>query len=85
MRFNQIRKKIYAKGEGLGPGSYPIHKMSGGPIQTFGSRFDSNLGRRSALNIRKDEGPGPGSYKLPTSLNLKGRHPSAIPRTTFGT
>lgn len=38
------------------------------------------------MNVRKAEGgPGPGSYKLPSSISLKPRHPSAIPRTTFGT
>ena len=37
------------------------------------------------MNLHKVEAPGPGSYKLPSSISLKGRHPSAIPRTTFGT
>jgi hypothetical protein len=84
-KLEELRKKHVAKGDGLGPGSYPIPKTNSGPIHTFGSRFESSLGSKSHLKPKKVDGPGPGAYKLPGSLNLRARHPSAVGRTTFGT
>lgn len=31
------------------------------------------------------DGPGPGSYKLPGSVQVKSRHPASVNRPTFGT
>ena len=62
------RDKIYAKSDGLGPGSYPIHKHASGPIFSFGSRFNSSVRNKDHLRTRKVDGPGPGAYKLPGSV-----------------
>ena len=37
------------------------------------------------MKPKKIDGPGPGAYKLPGSVQVKQRHPTAISRTTFGT
>ena len=84
-KLDELRKKIYQKGDGLGPGSYPIARTQRGPLITFGSRFDSALRNKSHIKPVKADGPGPGAYKLPGSIKLLTRHPSAVERTTFGT
>lgn len=66
--LKKIRDRIYQKGDGLGPGSYPIHKYPSGPIFSFGSRFNSSVRNRDHLRTRKIDGPGPGAYKLPGSV-----------------
>ena len=79
-----IRAKFDAKGDGLGPGSYPVQKVLGGPYSSFGVRFESTFGRNN-LKPEKTDGPGPGSYKMANTVRIKPRHPSAVTRTTFGT
>ncbi len=37
------------------------------------------------MGPKKVGGPGPGSYKVPSSVRVKHRHPASVNRTTFGT
>ena len=69
-KLAEIRKKLSAKGDGLGPASYPLQKVASGPLFTFGSRFESTLGSKSHLKPKKVDGPGPGAYKLPSSIKV---------------
>ena len=81
-----MRKKLSAKADALGPGSYPIPILKGGTRQTFGSRFDPSLGNKNHLRPAKVDGPGPGAYKMPSMFKVpRRREPTVIRRTTFGT
>lgn len=84
-KLKAIRDKIYQKGDGLGPDQYTLPKFPAGPLFSFGSRFSSSVRNIDHLRPRKVEGPGPGSYKLPSSVQIKTRHPASVHRTTFGT
>ena len=86
--LDKIRKALTAKGmkdDTLGPGYYPIHKPSTGQIYSFGSRFNSSIRNKDHLKPAKVDGPGPGAYKLPGSVQVHKAHPAAVSRTTFGT
>ena len=58
-----------------------MQRVASGPILTFGSRFDSSLRNKSHIKPVKKDGPGPGSYKLPSSI----RSATALERPSFGT
>ena len=79
------RDKLKAKGDSLGPASYTLPKYASGNLFSFGSRFASSVRNTDHLRPRKIDGPGPGSYKLPSSVQIKSRHPASVHRTTFGT
>ena len=83
-KLAEIRARLDAKGDSLGPGSYPVQKVLGGPFFSFGSRFETTFGRNH-VKADKGDGPGPGSYKMANTVRVKARHPSAVTRTTFGT
>lgn len=69
-KLEELRRKMYQKGDGLGPGNYPIPRTASGPLITFGSRFDSSLRNKSHIRSIKVDGPGPGAHKLPSSIKL---------------
>ena len=62
------------------------------PCFSMGSRFDSDVRSKDHLRPRKKDGPGPGSYELPSSIKVF-RSPSEstsstdknFKKTTFGT
>lgn len=41
-----------------------------GPMFSMGSRFDSDVRSKDHLRPKKKDGPGPGSYALPSGLNV---------------
>ena len=82
-KLKALRLKLDAKGDSLGPGSYPVQKVLGGPFFSFGNRFERSFGKNH-LKPDKVEGPGPGSYKMANTVTVKSRHPSARIRSTFG-
>ena len=52
----------------------------------FGQRFDSFIKNKNHINPNKIDGPGPGSYKVPSALQSPRNDPYATSRrTTFGT
>jgi hypothetical protein len=50
-----------------------------------GSRFDSALRAKPHLKPRKVDGPGPGDYALPDSVQIKKRHSESAQISTWGT
>ena len=38
------------------------------PVFSFGTRFNSSIRNKDHLRPRKVDGPGPGAYKLPSSI-----------------
>ena len=62
------------------------------PCFSMGSRFDSDVRSKDHIRPRKKDGPGPGSYELPSSIKVV-RSPSqslnstnsTAKKTTFGT
>ena len=54
----------------LGPGAYSIKPNNTAPMFSMGSRFDSDVRSKDHLRPRKSDGPGPGSYALPSALNV---------------
>ena len=80
-------KKNENKDDGLGPGQYKVKEAKAGPFFTFGSRFNSSFRNKDHLKPRKVDGPGPGAYKMPTSLKTGKRTQSsndAMKKSTFG-
>ena len=67
--------------EALGPGSYLIKAANTAPLFTMGSRFDSDVRSKDHIRPKKKDGPGPGSYVLPSSISVS--QPRKKP--TFGT
>jgi hypothetical protein len=55
------------------------------PIYSFGNRLEANIRNKEHLKPKKVDGPGPGAYKLPSSVKVVRRHPASVNRTTFGT
>jgi len=49
-----------------------------------GSRFDSQILAKPHLNPKKVDGPGPGSYELPSSIKKNNRHGMSTQLNTFG-
>jgi len=66
--------------EGLGPGTYTVKPTSTAPCFSLGSRFDSDVRSKDHLKPKKKDGPGPGSYDLPGSVNVA----TQLKNTTFG-
>ena len=58
------------KNESLGPGppGYTLKLLNSAPMCSFGSRFDSDIRSKGHLKPKKADGPGPGSYELPSGL-----------------
>jgi len=55
-------------------------------VYGFGSRFDSFIKDKNHIRPTKLDGPGPGAYKMPSSLNSpKNDAFASSRRTTFGT
>lgn len=89
---NKVKKGAERKDEvrerdGLGPGAYTIAAPKAGPRFTFGSRFNSSIRSKDHLRPRKVDGPGPGAYKLPSSVKTGKRtdsHMDAMKQSTFG-
>ncbi len=54
----------------LGPGAYLVKDTNNAPERTFGSRFDTDIRSRDHLQPRKKDGPGPGSYVMPSSFKV---------------
>jgi hypothetical protein len=67
--------------ENLGPASYVIKMANTAPTFTMGSRFDSDVRSKDHLKPRKAEGPGPGSYALPSAMKIA---KSTNDKTTWG-
>ncbi len=66
--------------DGLGPGTYTVKASTAAPCFSLGSRFDSDVRSKDHLKPRKKDGPGPGSYELPSSVNAA----KPLKNTTFG-
>jgi hypothetical protein len=56
--------------DGLGPGAYLIKPSSTAPLFSMGSRFDSDVRSKDHIKPRKVDGPGPGSYVMPSSIKV---------------
>ena len=55
------------------------------PIYSFGTRFNSSIRNKDHLKPRKVDGPGPGAYKMPSSIsNGRPKTFEAGKSTTFG-
>lgn len=50
----------------------------------MGSRFDSDVRSKDHIRPKKKDGPGPGSYVMPSSIRVDKASPSAQKKTTFG-
>ena len=50
----------------------------------MGSRFDSDVRNKDHIRPRKKDGPGPGSYLMPSSIKTRILPAKARPKTTFG-
>ena len=66
--------------EGLGPGTYHIKPAMTSPMCSLGSRFDSDVRSKDHLHPKKKDGPGPGSYDLPSSVKVA----TQLKNPTFG-
>lgn len=55
---------------GQGPASYNPKPPKGAPHFTFGMNFTSDILSKDHINPVKKEGPGPGSYVMPSSFNI---------------
>jgi hypothetical protein len=60
----------YVPAENQGPAAYKIESKNMGPLFSMGSRFDSDVRSKDHLRPKKKDGPGPGSYSLPSGLNV---------------
>jgi hypothetical protein len=47
---------------------YDLPVEIAGPIYSFGRRFNSSIRSKEHLRPKKVDGPGPGAYKLPSSV-----------------
>lgn len=43
----------------------------------MGSRFDSDVRSKDHINPKKKDGPGPGSYALPSSIKVVEKNPNS--------
>lgn len=66
--------------DGLGPGTYECKASSTAPMFSLGSRFDSDVRSKDHIRPKKKDGPGPGSYELPSSI----RQAKQLKNPTFG-
>lgn len=53
-----------------GPGTYMNKAYPTAPFFTMGSRFNSDIRSKDHLRPKKVDGPGPGSYQLPSSIKV---------------
>ena len=83
-QLDELRKAIYKKDDGLGPGQYHVKLPTSAPIRSFGTRFNSSIRSKDHLKPKKVDGPGPGAYKLPGSVVVKDEIKGEF-KTTFGT
>lgn len=83
--LEQLRKNINKQDDGLGPGAYNMKLNQSGPFFKFGTRFNSSVRSTNHINPTKVDGPGPGAYKMPSSIRVNQNHPKSVGRTTFGT
>jgi len=64
-----------------------LNPARSGPNFSFGSRFNSSVRNKDHLRPRKIDGPGPGAYKLPSTV-ISGKrndsHMDAMKKSTFG-
>jgi hypothetical protein len=87
VKKGDFRKEEVRERDGLGPGAYSIAAPRAGPKFTFGSRFNSSIRSKDHLRPRKVDGPGPGSYKLPSTVKAIKRtesHVDSLKSSTFG-
>ena len=71
--------------DGPGPDQYSLKLMSGAPLCSFGGRFDSDVRSKDHIHPKKKDGPGPGSYVLPSGLKVyKPLTGGNAKRTTWG-
>lgn len=70
--------------DGLGPGAYLIKAANTAPLFSMGSRFDSDVRSKDHIRPKKKDGPGPGSYAMPSSIRVDKASPNAQKKTTFG-
>ncbi len=81
-------KKIHERHdrETLGPGAYLVKNINTTPEFTFGSRFDTDIRSKDHLRPRKKDGPGPGSYTMPSSFKIYNPKPDdkEKKKTTWG-
>ena len=66
--------------EGLGPSTYHIKLVQTAPMFSLGSRFDSDVRSKDHLRPKKRDGPGPGSYELPSCVKVA----KTLKNPTFG-
>lgn len=76
---DDIREK-----DGLGPGAYTVKMPKVAPIFSFGTRFNSSIRSKDHLRPAKSDGPGPGSHKLPSTVEVQKRHKDSTQASTFG-
>ena len=62
----------------MGPGNYTVKIPNNAPIYSFGNRLESNIRSKEHLKPKKVDGPGPGAYKLPSSVKVVKRHPASV-------
>lgn len=84
--LKELRDRIYKKDDSIGPDQYHVKIPTSAPVYSFGSRFGSSIRNKDHLRPQKVDGPGPGAYKLPSSVktNMKDRVRGPT-QTTFGT
>lgn len=68
--IQDARDLINKKDDGIGPGTYTIKVPINAPIHSFGTRFNSSIRNKDHIRPRKVDGPGPGAYKLPNSVQI---------------
>jgi hypothetical protein len=71
--LKQARLNINKQDDGLGPGQYNAKLPNNAPVHSFGTRFNSSVRSKDHLKPRKVDGPGPGAYKLPSSVKVEKR------------
>lgn len=63
-----LQKEEPGNDDGLGPGAYQVKIPNNVPIYSFGTRFNSSIRNKDHLKPTKVDGPGPGAYKLTSSI-----------------
>jgi len=68
--LDKLREQLTRKDDGIGPGTYTIKVPNNAPIHSFGTRFNSSIRNKDHIRPRKVDGPGPGAYKMPSSVKI---------------
>lgn len=71
---NAPSKKKASDNDGASAGTKDVIQPPGGPKFSFGSRFDSDIRAKPHLKPKKMDGPGPGDYALPSSIENKSKN-----------